>query len=112
MDKDIKYCQPGINPHIKITVKNVYGHEIANQLANKQQEYYAIKIADNGIGFQNEYATKIFELFQRLLGKNEFSGTGIGLAIVKKIVTKHHGFIVAEGQPNIGSTFTLFIPKS
>ncbi|MGI8635884.1 MAG: ATP-binding protein, partial [Segetibacter sp.] len=63
---------------------------------NQQQGYHAIKIADNGIGFEKQYATKIFELFQRLHGKNEYSGTGIGLAIVKKIVINHNGFIYSR----------------
>ena len=112
IDNALKYSRPEIIPLIKITVKHLHGNEIAHPAANNQLEYYAIKVADNGIGFENEYSTKIFELFQRLHGRKEFSGTGIGLAIVKKIVTNHNGFIIAEGKPNIGSIFTLFIPTS
>ena len=62
------------------------------------------------LGFKKEYETRIFELFQRLHGRNEYSGTGIGLAIVKKIVINHNGFIVAEGKEGIGSTFIIYIP--
>ncbi len=111
IDNAIKYSRPEIIPYIKITAERIHGNETTHPAANKQREYYAIKITDNGIGFENKYSTRIFELFQRLHGKNEFSGTGIGLAIVKKIVTNHNGFSIAEGRPNIGSTFTLFIPK-
>jgi PAS domain S-box-containing protein len=106
----IKYSRPEVIPHIKITAERIDGNAIAHPAANKQQAYYAIRIADNGIGFEKEYATKIFELFQRLHGRNEYSGTGIGLAIVKKIATNHTGFIVAEGKPNVGSTFILYLP--
>jgi PAS domain S-box-containing protein len=112
IDNAIKYSRPEIKPHIRITAERIQGNEIGHPAANKQQEYHAIKIADNGIGFEKEYENKIFELFQRLHHKDEYSGTGIGLAIVKKIVTNHNGFIIAEGKPNIGSTFTIYIPTS
>ncbi|MCY7356767.1 MAG: histidine kinase, partial [Rudanella sp.] len=109
---DIKYSRPEIKPHSKITSSIAEGKEIDHPSANNQKDYYVITITDNGIGFEKEYATKIFKLFQRLHNKNEYSGTGIGLAIVKKIVTNHNGFIVAEGKPNIGSTFTIYFPNS
>ncbi len=110
LDNAIKYSRPEIKPHIKITASIIEGKKIDHPSANNQKEYHTIKIADNGIGFEKEYANKIFELFQRLHHMNEYSGTGIGLAIVKKIVTNHNGFIIAEGKPNIGSTFTIYIP--
>jgi two-component system CheB/CheR fusion protein len=106
----IKYSRPDIIPHIKITSERIDGKEINHPAAIKSLEYFAIKIADNGIGFEEEYATKIFEAFQRLHGRTEYSGTGIGLSIVKKIVTNHNGFVVAEGKPGIGSIFTIYLP--
>ncbi len=106
----IKYSRPEVVPHIKITSVQVHGKKIDHPAASKQQKYYAIKIADNGIGFEEEHAAKIFELFQRLHGRKEYSGTGIGLAIVKKIVTNHNGFIIAKGNPGVGSTFTIYFP--
>jgi len=112
IDNAIKYSRPEAKPHIKINASVVDGNKIDNPLANNQKEYHRITIADNGIGFKKEYKNKIFELFQRLHGKNEYSGTGIGLAIVKKIVTKHKGFIVAEGNYGVGSTFIIYIPTS
>ncbi len=112
LDNAIKYSRPGIKPLIKITSSMIEGKIIDHTSANNQKKYHAIKFADNGIGFEQEYANKIFELFQRLHLKNEYSGTGIGLGIVKKIVTNHNGFIIVKGKPNIGSTFTIYIPAS
>ncbi|MEP6645621.1 MAG: PAS domain S-box protein [Saprospiraceae bacterium] len=112
IDNAIKYSRSEAKPHIKITSSIVEGKIIEHPSANSQKEYHAIEIADNGIGFEKEYANKIFELFQRLHHKNEYSGTGIGLAIAKKIVTNHNGFIIAEGKPNIGSKFTIYIPTA
>jgi len=109
IDNAIKYSRPEIKPYVIITASIVDGKEIDWPSAT-QNEYHVIKIADNGIGFEKEYATKIFTIFQRLHGRQEYSGTGIGLAIVKKIVANHNGFIVAEGVPGIGSTFTIYIP--
>ena len=65
---------------------------------------------DNGIGFEPQYKDRIFELFQRLHDKQKIAGTGIGLAIVKKIVENHQGFITASSQLNEGATFDIFIP--
>lgn len=112
IENAIKYSRAGIIPHIKITASIVEGKKIEHPSSNNHKKYHAIKIADNGIGFEKEYANKIFELFQRLHHKTEYSGTGIGLAIVKKVVTNHHGFILVEGKPNVGSTFTVYIPTA
>ncbi len=109
IDNAIKYSKPNIKPQISITCSIVDGQKTSHPLAN-QKSYHVIKIADNGIGFEKEYAGKIFEIFQRLHGKHEYSGTGIGLAIVKKIVSNHNGFIITESTPGIGSTFIIYLP--
>jgi light-regulated signal transduction histidine kinase (bacteriophytochrome) len=74
------------------------------------QEYCEIRLSDNGIGFENKYADRIFAIFQRLHGKGEYEGTGIGLATVRKIVERHGGTIKAEGVPGVGATFTIEVP--
>jgi signal transduction histidine kinase len=106
----IKYRKPGINPLIKITAEIVPVSEIQVEAAFLNDKYWRIQVKDNGIGFEQEYADKIFELFQRLHGKAEYEGTGIGLAICKKIIQNHRGFIKAEGQPGVGSTFNIYLP--
>lgn len=69
-----------------------------------------ISVDDNGIGFDQAYAERIFLIFQRLHGISEYSGTGIGLAICKKIVDSHNGYIQAYGEPNKGATFVIILP--
>lgn len=73
--------------------------------------YQKIQITDNGIGFENEYATRIFQVFQRLHGKSEYPGSGIGLAICKKILEYHNGIIFAENVPDKGARFTFILPQ-
>ncbi len=73
-------------------------------------KYHKIAVADNGIGFDPQYREKIFEVFQRLHGKQEYSGTGVGLAICKKIMENHNGFIEADASPGNGAVFTMFFP--
>jgi signal transduction histidine kinase len=73
--------------------------------------YHRIEINDNGIGFEDEYATRIFQVFQRLHGKSEYPGSGIGLAICKKILDYHHGIIYAENVPGTGARFIFILPE-
>ena len=79
--------------------------------ADEKKIFYKIAVTDNGLGFDQQYAESIFIVFHRLHHTTEYSGTGIGLAICKKIVENHGGFIVAEGKPDTGSTFTMFLPE-
>jgi light-regulated signal transduction histidine kinase (bacteriophytochrome) len=73
--------------------------------------YLQIKFEDNGIGFDNAFSEKIFGIFQRLHRKEAVEGTGMGLAICKKIVQNHDGIIQAEGKTGAGATFTIIIPS-
>ena len=77
------------------------------QTSVKNRDYWEIRIQDNGIGFEQEYADKIFEVFQRLHGRSQYPGTGIGLAICKKIVEKHNGMIYVESELDKGTCFIL-----
>jgi signal transduction histidine kinase len=106
----IKYCMPGTRPEIRITTGIISGSEIRVTGADPGIQYHQISIADNGIGFEPQYAEKVFELFQRLHNKTEYSGTGIGLAIAKKIVQNHNGFITAESELGHGATFHIYLP--
>ncbi|MEP7266368.1 MAG: PAS domain-containing protein [Saprospiraceae bacterium] len=107
----LKYSKHNVTPLIKITVEKVTINEIAGRI-KQNGDFWKISFNDNGIGFEQEYENKIFELFQRLHGKTEYEGTGIGLAICKKIVQSHNGIITAKGQPGIGSIFTIFLSDS
>ncbi|MNX91350.1 Phytochrome-like protein cph1 [compost metagenome] len=100
----IKYSREDIDPVIKINAEIVSLEEFAGK------QFWKINIEDNGIGFQQEYEEKIFELFKRLHGKTDYEGTGIGLAICKKIVQKHDGFIRAIGTPGVGAQFLVYLP--
>jgi signal transduction histidine kinase len=72
-------------------------------------DYYKIIVSDNGIGFSNEYAEKIFSPFTRLHSKDKYEGTGLGLALCRKIVERLNGFIDARGEIGHGATFTIFL---
>lgn len=75
------------------------------------KEYVMVSVSDNGIGFHEKYAEKIFELFQKLHSQDDYPGSGIGLSLCKKIAEDHSGWISVVSQPQIGSTFNVFIPK-
>lgn len=111
ISNSIKYRMEGRRPLIKISHRFVKGESLKEFGVIKTIRYLKISITDNGIGFDQKYASRIFELFQRLHGKDEYKGTGIGLAICKKIVQNHNGFINAFGVLGEGSTFELYIPE-
>ena len=87
------------------------GSEIKEPGDQAAGQYYAIAVLDNGIGFDSIFKEKIFEIFQRLNKGTDIKGSGIGLAICKKIVQNHKGYIQADGKPNEGACFTIYLPK-
>ena len=88
----------------------VANDQITEEFLKSSKHSFKITFTDNGIGFDNTNANKIFEVFQRLHSKTQYSGTGIGLAICKKIVENHHGYIQATGEKGKGSVFTIYLP--
>lgn len=102
ISNSLKFSKPETPPVVNIT-----GTEI---IKKNKRKYIKIVLQDNGIGFKQEYADKIFVIFQRLHSKAEYDGTGIGLAIVKKIVEMHQGDIIAYGKPGEGSVFEVHLP--
>ncbi|TDT47179.1 PAS domain-containing protein [Maribacter spongiicola] len=110
ISNSIKYGKSDVAPKIIISSKKVRNSEIRENFSKNSEYYYKISFIDNGIGFEPEFASNIFEVFQRLHSKNEYSGTGIGLSICKKIVEKHYGYIHAIGKKGEGSTFVIYLP--
>jgi PAS domain S-box-containing protein len=115
----LKFSKPGIPPHIILKSKIADGLQFQNEKSDlasgslsPEKNYCCITIADNGIGFDPQYKEQIFEVFQRLHGWDEYSGTGIGLSIVKKIVENHNGIILVTSEPGKGTTFDIYIPHT
>jgi PAS domain S-box-containing protein len=106
----IKYSRTGIDPKIEILSEKCNGGDLPFEGADAKAEYWKIGIVDNGIGFDQAYRHQIFELFQRLHNRQEYAGTGIGLAICKKIMRNHKGFISATGTKDAGATFSIYFP--
>lgn len=106
----LKFSKPGLPAHIIIRSETGPGSRFEAAKLVPEKVYCRISISDNGIGFAQEYKDKIFEVFQRLHGKEEYAGTGIGLAIVKKIVDNHNGHITATGSLNKGARFDIYLP--
>jgi hypothetical protein len=106
----IKYQKAERSPEIMVTCDFVSTSMFPEILPQTESKYFKIELSDNGMGFNQQFKTSIFDLFKRLHSKTDFPGTGIGLAICKKIADNHKGFIIANGKPEIGATFTLFLP--
>ena len=112
ISNSLKFSKKEIPPVIQIA---------SSALTDEQKDFYKLKrtvdyvnvfYLDNGIGFEQAYAEKVFELFQRLHGRNEYEGSGIGLSICRKIVSNHGGLIFAFSQPGKGVTFQVILPVS
>lgn len=108
----IKFRRPNTAPHINIRSERVALRDLPAHLKPARQAdwYECIRVTDNGIGFENKYTDRIFQVFQRLHGKHEFAGTGIGLAICEKVALNHGGAITARSQPGEGATFLVYLP--
>ena len=111
INNSIKYKHPGRNVEINIKAELVNGVDMGATNMEKNKQYYRISVSDNGIGFDQVYAHRIFEIFQRLNSSGNTKGSGIGLAICKKIVQNYKGTIEATGQPGVGACFTIYLPK-
>ena len=106
----IKYRSTIDAPLIHITSEKILSTDIPEPFLKTSKQYHKISVIDNGIGFEVKYAEKIFEVFQRLHQKTEYSGTGIGLAICKKIVENHNGYIFATAKLGTGAQFIIYLP--
>ena len=106
----LKFIQPEVQPILRIKATPVDGSAYPELTPGRR--YFEIIVEDNGIGFDVKYLDHIFKVFQRLHGKSEFEGTGIGLAICKRVVVNHQGYITARSQPNQGTAFVIVLPES
>ncbi|PZO42231.1 MAG: hypothetical protein DCF19_08080 [Pseudanabaena frigida] len=97
----LKFRQEGLAPLVQVR---------SRMLTNHGEECCEIHVIDNGIGFEQKYTDRIFQIFQRLHGRGTYEGTGIGLAICRKIAERHGGSLVAESKPNQGATFIFTTP--
>ena len=100
------------NAFISITVQTIRGRDAGMAIlpGDADRQFHLIEVADNGIGFDPHHADRIFQVFQRLHNRTVYQGTGIGLAIVKKVVENHNGYIQAVGRPGEGATFQILLP--
>jgi len=112
ISNSIKFSQAGVPNKITITSCIEKGDSNMHKKLEITKNYCHIVYKDYGIGFSAKYNEKIFEVFQRLHGKETYKGTGIGLAIVKRIVENHKGIITANGKTNEGATFDIYLPTN
>ncbi|PNW28068.1 PAS domain-containing sensor histidine kinase [Formosa algae] len=110
VSNSLKFSKKDTPPQLSISCEVVKAKKLKIEMKLPRKKYCHIIFSDNGIGFDPEYSSKIFEVFQRLHGKEQYSGTGIGLAIVKKIVDNHNGIITATGVLGQGARFDIYIP--
>jgi signal transduction histidine kinase/CheY-like chemotaxis protein len=106
----LKFAREGVQPRIEIRHELISAEESGVNAPKPGVPYLRLMIRDNGIGFEQEYAERIFGLFQRLHGRSDYQGSGIGLAICRKIAENHQGIVRAEGRPGEGATFMLVLP--
>lgn len=111
LGNSIKYSKANIPPEIHIDYRKGSLQQIGQLVLPAKKDFHKFTFSDNGIGFSEEYSQRIFELFSRLHNKDEIAGTGIGLAICKKIVENHKGYILAKGKPGEGAVFEIYLPE-
>ena len=110
LSNGLKFTRPGVSPVINITSRMLSKEEAGERIYRPGSPYCEIIFSDNGIGFNQDFAERIFKIFQRLNGRQEYEGTGIGLALCRKIVLLHHGEIFADSQEDQGTTVHIILP--
>lgn len=105
----LKFTQPGIIPQIYVSAERIIDKDV-NSTKDPDGPYLRLTVSDNGIGFDEKFLDRIFIIFQRLNNRTSYEGTGIGLAIAKKIIDKHNGLISARSSENKGASFVLILP--
>jgi signal transduction histidine kinase len=108
----IKYRRPEVAPRIVISAAKIPVGQCGLPPVFKESHYWKIRVQDNGMGFDQNHADRIFQLFQRLSTNGLVEGTGIGLPICKKIVQNHEGYILAEGTAGVGAAFDVYLPAT
>ncbi|MCF2489355.1 PAS domain S-box protein [Dyadobacter sp. CY347] len=108
----LKFRKPNVIPVIQITGKTITNANLpaSAKVIRTSHLYHQIDVSDNGIGFEQQYADRIFQLFQRLHGRSQYSGTGIGLAICERVAANHGGGITVTSDEGAGATFSIFLP--
>nr|WP_262512030.1 ATP-binding protein [Spirosoma pollinicola] len=114
----LKYVHSGQSPVVTLTSRLIGGAAIPETVLlatavgrQPAAEFWEITVADNGIGFDEKYLDRLFQMFQRLHGKTQYEGTGMGLAICKRVMDNHHGMITAHSQPDQGARFVVYLPR-
>ncbi|MBO0931639.1 PAS domain-containing protein [Fibrella aquatilis] len=115
----LKFCPKGVTPDIEISYRLINRADVppgllsplpTDQAKPTTKRYHVISVTDNGIGFDEKYTDRIFQVFQRLHGRSQYVGSGIGLSICQKIMERHNGAIAVTSQLDKGSTFTVYLP--
>lgn len=108
----LKFHKPDQRPEIHIASTTTKGKDSGMRLSpeDKEKDFQLIRISDNGIGFDNSYKDRIFQIFQRLNNRSDFPGSGVGLSIVKKVLENHGGYIDANAEPGKGAEFSILLP--
>lgn len=108
ISNSLKFHAPGVRPIITVSCEI----NLASSIAEDDRLWCCLRFADQGIGFESQYAERVFSLFQRLHGRDEYSGTGIGLALCRKIIERHGGIIAAQSAPGEGAVFIIHLPMT
>ncbi|NID12450.1 sensor histidine kinase [Fibrivirga algicola] len=112
LSNGLKFRRPGVTPELTVRSRSVAAADLPAHVkpALEVSAYTCIEVTDNGIGFDEQYLDRMFQMFGRLHGKQAFAGTGIGLAICERVAAIHGGAITASSQPGQGATFSVYLP--
>lgn len=111
LGNSLKFTRSGVRPEVTVGCEQVRGADILGARQSDADKLFCrIIISDNGVGFDPAYRDKLFVIFQRLHRQDSFEGTGIGLAICQKIALRHQGYLDANGFPDKGAIFYVYLP--